>query len=68
MLSGCISRMQWEHTRRRIHSAWKDQGKFNQEVLFELTLKDGEVDKGLINGTAEERNKAVKTCSPGVNK
>ena len=60
MLSEGISRMQWEHTRRRIHSAWKDQGKFNQKVLVELILRDDDVDKGLVNGMAEERNKVVK--------
>ena len=44
MLSEGISMMEWEYKRRRIHSAWKDQGKFNQKVLVELTLREDDVE------------------------
>ena len=31
-------------------------------------MRDDDVDKGLVNGMAEERNIVVKICSSGVNK
>lgn len=48
MLTEGISRLQWECTGERIHSAWKDQGSFIKEVSFDLALKDDEVGKGIF--------------------
>lgn len=48
MLTEGISRLQWECTGERIHSAWKDQGSFIKEVSFDLALKDDEVSKGIF--------------------